>query len=138
MNKEVTGEHNNVLIDDEIGQDLKNAQIESLLKEYKHFSSTVKEKEEELAEAEHARDIDLKAYAVVLEGDNCRKVSPEFRYEELDDYWVLRKEQTEIQKKSFMRKSEKAISQLKGSVTAMKGQMESSGKKIVELGGKLE
>lgn len=138
MNKEVTGEHNNVKIDDEIGQDLKNAQIESLLKEYKHFASTVKEKEEELKEAEHAQKVDVKAYELVLEGDNCRKVRPEFRYEELDEYWVLRKQQTEIQKVAFLRKSEKAISQLKASIAAMKAQMDSSSKKILELGGKLE
>lgn len=138
MNKEVTGEQNNVLVDDEIGQDLKNAQIEALLKEYKHFVSTLSEKKSELEDALHARDIDLKTYAVVLEGDNCRKVSPEFRYEELDDYWVLRKEQTEIQKKAFMKKSEKIISQLQSSIEAIEGQIKSSGDKILQLGGKLE
>ena len=138
MNKEVKGEHNNVKIDDEFGQEMKAAQLESLTKEYKHFSTTLKEKEEELATAVHARDVDLKAYDVVLEGDNCRKISPEFRYEELDDYWALRKDQTKIQRDAFVKKSDKAISQLKSAIEQIKTQVESSSKKILELGGRLE
>ena len=138
MNKEVAGEQHSVKVLDEIGLEMKAKQIEAIKREYDHFKSTLADKKVDLAQALEAQKVDLDVYALVLEGDNCRKLQPEFRYEELEQYWDLKHKQTEVQQQSFLRKSNKAVSDLQSHIKQVEEQLESCGNKIKELGGSVE
>lgn len=138
MNQEVKGPENNPSIDDEIGREMKEAQIRELKKEYDHFTKTLKEKETALTFARRTYEVDLAGYEIALGGDNYYKVNPEFRYEQLDEYWVVRKKQLELQKDMFINKTEKLITDLELHVKQIKEQLESSSNKIKEMGGSVE
>jgi len=134
MNEEVTGKQHEVAVLDEIGIEMKEKQVSAIKRELDHFTKTLKEKKDDLEDALEAQAVDLKVYELVLEGDNYKKVKPDFRYEELEEYWELNKQQKKVQQKSFLKRSEQAISKLRNDMKAVEEQKASCENKLTELG----
>jgi hypothetical protein len=128
---------NNVVENDEIGQEIKAKQIESINKELQHFKQQFDDVEQLEARFKRLWDVDKRIFEIRLEPGACEKVESQrqFKYESHPEFWNLIRERTQAEYESECARAEGTLEKFVYQKAKLKEQIDSSLSKLKELEG---
>lgn len=118
---------------DSNGEQIVSEQRGAFQKEIEMYENNIKTLEQGRDRYKDQWDIEAQVYAIRLEGDNAKAVSPKFKYEQDPRYWKLVKKITEYE---FFQEKHQAESRLSGYEQRIKdtmNQLNSTRAKLAEL-----
>lgn len=133
-------QENNVQIHDDIGEELIEGQRESIEVELKHFKEQLEEAKKTKARYEMLWELDKEIYEIRLQ-DGAQEKKPEhkeFVYEDNPRFWELVKKKVEIEYEQEKVKAQATLERFDYQIKQLNESIESSEKKLNELGEKNE
>jgi hypothetical protein len=126
---------NNVVENDEIGQEIKAKQIESINLELQHFKEQFDEVEKLEARFKRLWDVDKRIFEIRLEPGASEKIESQrqFKYENHPEFWNLIRERTVAEYESECARAESTLEKFIYQKAKLKEQIDSSQSKLKEL-----
>ncbi len=124
----------NIGIMDDLGKEIMESQKKQLLSELTTFQSNIKEIEKSKQNFKDQWDVDNRIYEIFLEEYNIKKLNPEFKYEESNEYWDLRKKQLEYKYRQDKHMSESRLEEYDRKKIVLQEQIDIINKKLEEMG----
>lgn len=124
---------NNVGVKDEIGKEIIAQQKKSLKREVEMFEKQLEDLQKSYDNFKDQWLIDKRMYELHLEGDNIRKINPDFKYEAIDEFWELRKKQLQYKFRMDKHMAEAKLKHYLDQKEAVEEQYRSSLEKLNEI-----
>lgn len=124
---------NNVGVQDDIGKEMIEATRDKILKELEMFQNKLPEQQKGKERFVKMWERDKRMYELMLEGDNHKKIEPQWNYEKSEEYWDIRKSQLQDKYEQDKFVSERKIEEYDASIEAIQEEIESCKKQLAEL-----
>lgn len=88
----VPSQMDEVKVQDDLGQQIIDEQISSLVREIKLFSKEKEDTQKSLDNYKTQWNVQKRLYEIMLDGDNIESVTPKIKYEKIPEFWELQKQ----------------------------------------------